>query len=79
MTSVSKSSVSLELDCSFKKISNLSDKNEISRQVLVIECFGIDPLLQQQRMKRESVAECIKSFAGILKASDGVITAQFEC
>lgn len=48
---------------------------EISRRGLVSECFGFDPYLQEQRMKRESISKDVKSLAGVLKASDGVIDA----
>ncbi len=49
--------------------------SEISRRGLVSECFGFDPYLQAQRMKRESIAKDVKSFAGVLKASDGIMDA----
>jgi len=49
--------------------------SEISRRGLASECFGFDPYLQGQRMKRESLAKDIKSLAGVMKASGGVMDA----
>lgn len=49
--------------------------SEISRRGLSSECFGFDPYLQEQRMKRESIAKDVKNLAGVLKASDGVFDA----
>ncbi len=46
--------------------------SEISRQDLVTECFGFDPYLQKQRMKRESITSDVKKFAGVLKSAGGV-------
>ncbi len=45
---------------------------EIARQDLASECFGFDPYLQQQRMKRESLARDASQFAGLLKSAGGV-------
>jgi FAD/FMN-containing dehydrogenase len=45
---------------------------DISRQDLASEIFGFDPYLQQQRMKRESLAKDASQFIGLLKASGGV-------
>lgn len=49
--------------------------SEISRQGLASECFGFDPFLQAQRMKRESLAKDVKALAGALKASGSVLGA----
>ncbi len=46
--------------------------SEISRRQLADECFGFDPYLQGQRMKRESMAEDARKFIGALKAAGGV-------
>ncbi|MEM1412643.1 MAG: FAD-binding oxidoreductase [Pseudomonadota bacterium] len=46
--------------------------SEISRRGLVTECFGFDPYLQQQRMRRESLAKDATQFMGMLKASGGL-------
>lgn len=46
--------------------------SEISRRGLVTECFGFDPYLQKQRMRRESLAKDATQFMGMLKASGGV-------
>lgn len=42
---------------------------ELSRQGLASECFGFDPYLQSQRMKRESLAKDFKALSGVIKAS----------
>ncbi|MCF6219987.1 MAG: FAD-binding oxidoreductase [Robiginitomaculum sp.] len=49
--------------------------SEIARQGLASECFGFDPFLQAQRMKRESLAKDVKALAGALKASGSVMGA----
>lgn len=46
--------------------------SEIARQDLVSECYGFDPYLQKQRMKRESLAKDASQFAGLLKSAGGV-------
>lgn len=45
---------------------------EISRQNLSMECFGFDPYLQRQRLKRESLARDVQQFTGMLKSARGV-------
>ena len=49
--------------------------SEIARRGLASECFGFDPFLQAQRMKRESLAKDVKSLAGAMKASGSVLGA----
>lgn len=51
---------------------------EISRQDLVMECFGFDPFLQAQRMRRESLATDAKNLLGVMKFADGVGKALAE-
>ncbi len=46
--------------------------SEIARRDLVTECFGFDPYLQRQRMKRESLAKDASQFVGVLKSAGGV-------
>lgn len=46
--------------------------SEIARRGLATECFGFDPYLQQQRMKRESLAKDATQFMGMLKKSGGI-------
>lgn len=46
--------------------------SEISRRGLASECFGFDPYLQKQRMRRESLAKDASQFMGMLKASGGI-------
>ncbi len=45
---------------------------EISRQDLTMECFGFDPFLQAQRMKRESLASDAKNLLGVMKSAGGI-------
>lgn len=49
--------------------------SEISRQGLAMECFGFDPFLQSQRLKRESLTKDVKALAGVMKASGSVFGA----
>jgi FAD/FMN-containing dehydrogenase len=46
--------------------------SEIARRGLVTECFGFDPYLQRQRMRRESLAKDATQFMGMLKAAGSV-------
>lgn len=45
---------------------------EISRRGLAAECFGFDPFLQRQRLKRESLARDAGQFVGVLKSAGGI-------
>jgi FAD/FMN-containing dehydrogenase len=42
--------------------------SEIARQGLATECFGFDPFLQAQRMKRDSLGSDAKALVGMMKA-----------
>jgi FAD/FMN-containing dehydrogenase len=42
--------------------------SEVARQGLASECFGFDPFLQSQRMKRDSLASDAKSLLNMMKA-----------
>ncbi|TXS92007.1 FAD-binding oxidoreductase [Parahaliea maris] len=53
----------------------LAAMSEIGRKGLAMECFGFDPFLQAQRMKRESLAADVKSLAGVMKASGSLLGA----
>ncbi len=53
----------------------LAAMSEIGRKGLAMECFGFDPFLQSQRMKRESLAADVKSLAGVMKSSGSVFGA----
>ena len=46
---------------------------DISRNRLASECFGFDPYLQRQRMKRASLAVDVQQFAGVVKAEAGLV------
>ena len=45
---------------------------EVSRRDLAMECFGFDPYLQRQRMRRESLAGDAKRLMGVMKSAEGV-------
>ena len=49
--------------------------SEVSRQRLAESCFGFDPTLQAQRMKRESLARDLRTFGQTVAAQDGVLGA----
>jgi len=49
--------------------------SEISRQGLAMECFGFDPFLQKQRLKRESLTKDVQALAGVMKASGSMMGA----
>ncbi|WP_252731957.1 FAD-binding oxidoreductase [Paraglaciecola arctica] len=49
--------------------------SEISRQGLAMECFGFDPFLQAQRLKRESLGKDVKALAGVMKSSGSLLGA----
>lgn len=49
--------------------------SEISRQNVASECFAFDPVLQAQRMKRQSLKDDVKSLAGVMKSSGSVLGA----
>ena len=46
---------------------------EISRESLTTECFGFDPYLQHQRMKRASLAEDAQQLSGVLQNESGIV------
>jgi FAD/FMN-containing dehydrogenase len=45
--------------------------SEVARAGLASECFGFDPFLQAQRMKRDSLATDAKALVGMIKAQGG--------
>lgn len=45
--------------------------SEVSRLFLAEACFGFDPTLQAQRMKRASVLEDVRTLGKVMKAQDG--------
>lgn len=49
----------------------LAATSAIARAGLATECFGFDPFLQAQRMKRESLAKDAKALVGMMKAQGG--------
>lgn len=44
----------------------------VSRSEMVSECFGFDPFLQSQRMRRESLAKDVKALTGVMKSAGGL-------
>jgi len=52
--------------------------SEIARQNLASECFGFDPFLQAQRMKRDSLVQDAKSLVNMMKAQGSVWKALKE-
>ena len=46
---------------------------EISRESLTTECFGFDPYLQHQRMKRASLAADAQQLSGVLQNESGIV------
>ena len=45
---------------------------ELAREGIASECFGMDPVLQAQRMKRASLAQDLKAVAGVVTAAGGL-------
>jgi FAD/FMN-containing dehydrogenase len=45
--------------------------SEVARAGLASECFGFDPFLQAQRMKRDSLTTDTKALVGMMKAQGG--------
>ena len=53
----------------------ISAMSDIARMGLAMECFGFDPFLQKQRMKRESLVKDVKALTGVMKESSSVLGA----
>ena len=49
--------------------------SDIARAGLAMECYGFDPFLQQQRLRRESLLKDMKALLGVMKTSDGALAA----
>ncbi|TQV81254.1 FAD-binding oxidoreductase [Exilibacterium tricleocarpae] len=56
----------------------LAAMSAVGRRGLAMECFGFDPFLQAQRMKRESLAKDVKALAGVMKSAGSVLGALKE-
>lgn len=52
--------------------------SEVARQGLAAECFGFDPFLQAQRMRRDSLASDAKALVGMMKAQGSFWKAMKE-
>jgi FAD/FMN-containing dehydrogenase len=46
---------------------------DVAREGLASECFGMDPTLQRQRLKRGRLAQGVKAVAGVI-AAEGLVT-----
>jgi FAD/FMN-containing dehydrogenase len=55
-----------------------SAMSEIARHQLASECFGFDPFLQAQRMKRESMTKDAKALLNMMKAQTSLLGALKE-
>lgn len=53
----------------------LKAMSDIGRKSLAMECFGFDPYLQSQRLKRESLATDVKALVGVMKSSKSLFGA----
>ena len=53
----------------------LNAMSDIARAGIASECFGFDPFLQQQRMKRQSMSADVKALAGVMQASGSLLAA----
>lgn len=49
----------------------MTASSEIARAGLATECFGFDPFLQAQRMRRDSLVSDAKSLIGMMKSQGG--------
>ena len=45
---------------------------EVARRGLAAECFGMDPVLQRQRMKRESLKKDLTALKGVVTSAGGL-------
>ncbi len=50
----------------------------IAREGLVSECFGMDPVLQEQRMKRAGLAQDLKAVKGVITSARGLASGLKE-
>jgi len=53
----------------------LAFSSDVSRHGLASEVVGFDPFLQEQRLKRESLAKDVKALAGVMKSAGGITKA----
>lgn len=56
----------------------LQAMSQVSRKSLAEACFGFDPTLQSQRMKRASLLEDVKTLGKVMQAQDGKLKAVKE-
>ncbi len=54
---------------------SIAAMSDIARSGFAMECFGFDPFLQSQRMKRESLGKDVKALAGVMKSSGSFMGA----
>lgn len=55
--------------------STTSAMSDIARANVASECFGFDPYLQQQRLKRQAMSADVKALAGVMKQAGSVMGA----
>ncbi len=61
------------ISASFASFSAMqSCMSAVSRSELASECFGFDPFLQSQRLRRESLAKDVQALAGVMKSAGGI-------
>ncbi len=61
------------ISASFSSFSNMQQgMSAVSRSELASECFGFDPFLQSQRLRRESLAKDVKALTGVMKSAGGI-------
>ena len=53
----------------------LGAMSDIARAGIASECFGFDPFLQRQRIKRHSMSADVKALAGVMQASGSLLAA----
>lgn len=50
----------------------------IARTGVAIECYGMDPTLQRQRLRRESILKDVKALASVIKSSGSILSGLKE-
>ncbi len=53
----------------------INTMSEVSRRGLATECFGFDPFLQSQRLKRDSVGKDIKTLTSVMTSAGSIAGA----
>lgn len=53
--------------------STIDALSEIGRSGLASECYSMDPMLQRQRMRRESILKDVKALASVIRSSGSIL------